>query len=295
MNRLQVIFSCIALAATFLTSCADNDDGISGTGFNIVGTAEKGPFVKDSDVVFNHLTSSGKLTSKTVTTTTIDNLGNFNITTKSEGPVLISINGEHFNEITGEVSENEILLNAIYNISSSQTQTASVNVLTHVISQRVLKLMANEIPIDTAIRQSQQEFSLAMEEVLVENDLPDFTRLSVYDINKDFTSGNAYLLAFSSITNQYAENKSDQDNSFVEDELLLLLNSLADDLADDGNIVNETLLKDLNVAKSRLIPNEIENNLRDYSFEVTGEELDVPTIAALIVITTLILNKSVGE
>jgi len=277
-----------------LVSCASNDDeGISGTGFNIIGIAEKGPFVKNSEVTVRPLSAVGEIYGDSIKTITTDDLGNFQLNLSVEGPILISINGNHYNEISGEVSENKLLLNAVYAISAEEQQVASVNVLTHVVRQRITSLMGLGVLVEDAIDQAQQEFVSSMNGVLRGDDLPDFSLLSVYDIHKEYSNGNSYLLAFSSIVNQYSLDRSMENETDAESEILLLLNALSEDLEDDGDIDNQVILDDLNVAKQRLSPSEIEQNLKSYSFEVTGEELDVPTLSAvLVIVTSILLNKT---
>jgi len=276
-----------------LSSCSGDDDGISGTGFDISGGAEKGPFVKNSDVSIARLTSSGESAETLTTSTTIDDLGNFEIKNIStDGPVIITINGKYFNEISGQVSDNPLSLNAIYLINSEQDQNAKVNALTSVISTRIRKLMLEGSSTSTAIQQSQDELTAALKTVLVEDDLPDFTALSVYNIIKENEAGNAYLLAFSAIINQLATDTSAINGTSLEDELSQILTTLANDIADNGLVDDTILLEDLKAARNKLVPSEIEDNLKTYSFEKTGEELDVPTLAAVLVaITSILLSE----
>jgi|GEM_PF-2399014 len=274
---------CLGLAGAFtlfLVGCGGGDgaDGIIGTGFNISGAVEKGPFVIGSTVTINVLNGAGDSTAETLVEQTKDNLGHFSFSYNQRKTVRITAQGYHFNEISGKLSNSVLTLRGIYEISDSAQQTAYVNILTHLTSERVVKHIKNGLATSDAINTAQTEFLDAFRTVINVGELPPFSKLSIYDVNTDTRTGNAYLLALSSIIYQYATNRSQSNVSSVDSELTLALNKLASDFADDGRFAQLDLIGNL-VTASRLVrPDVITQNLILRSSEVLGTSLDAANL-----------------
>ncbi len=247
------------------------------------GSAQKGPFVIGSSVVISYLNDNGSTTTSNIQTETLNSIGNFSFTPIQTGPVRIQAQGYHLNEITGELSSGELTLRAVYNITSEQGQAAFVNILTHLIHNRVLTLMAEGNNVTAAISQAQNELLEELSPVLEKPTDLLFTSLSVYNVDGSDIENNDYLLALSAVAYQHAMTASTINSSSVDAELTLLLNNLSSDLADNGEIDQTEYIENLNQAKAQLDKDQIESNLIDTSIAATGSALDVPDIGGFLV------------
>lgn len=285
MESLKLTTKWMAIiAAGLLSACGagtPGDDGVVGTGFTVSGAAQKGPLILGSTVTINVLSGDGNPTSETIVTHTTDDIGNFSFEMENQSAVQISVQGYHFNEITGRFSDSMLTLRAIYDINGNSQQSAFVNVLTHLIHNRVIKKIKEGDSATSAIILSQTEFIEAFKAVLNIDSIPDFTSLSVYDINQN-SDGNAYLLSLSSVVYQYAISKSKLNDSSVDAELSFVLNKMSADFAEDGEIKDAALINDLVSASRLLRPDKIEENLVLHSYLTLGHVLDVPEIDKFI-------------
>lgn len=281
--RKSSVFGLLAVLA--LAGCGaggGGDDGVVGTGLTVRGAAQKGPFVVGSNVTVSVLASDGTPTSATIETQTTDDLGSFAFSLAEPNVVQITVQGYHFNEISGKLSNSMLALRAIYATSDENTQSAHVNILTHLIHNRVLAHVQVGIAVNEAIHKAQTEFIEAFKPVLKVDRLPDFTDLSVYNLNEETAMGDAYLLALSAIVYQYATSKSKLQDSSVDAELTFLLNKFANNFAEKGAVEDAALLNQL-VAASRLVrPDVIEANLVVRSYQTLGRALNVADINRFI-------------
>lgn len=269
-----------------LVSACSGGDEIIGTGGKpndsqeVQGVAQKGPFIIGSNVTVNLLTDTGQASTDTIITSTSDDLGNFNFKLDAPGLVHIKVDGYHFNEITGAVSSSQITLNATFD--TRNTSFVIVNVLTHLINNRIQYLVKHgSVPAD-AIVQAQTELRIALSSVLLVNSLPDFTQLSVYNLDGTNPVANAYLLALSATVYNYAQIQAGGDSSLISAKLSETLNTLAADLESDGIINNTSLISGLASATTSLNPDVIESNLINRSVAVLGTALEVPDINLFI-------------
>ena len=114
-----------------------------------------------------------------------------------------------------------------------------MNILTHLINDRVLELIADGQPtLHEAIAQAEDELVAALADALAISDLNEFSALSLYDsaTAQNNTLGNAYLLALSTGFYKYAKTKAQEFGTATDAELTLVLNRISDDLADDGGL-----------------------------------------------------------
>jgi hypothetical protein len=148
----------VALAALALAACEKNptDEPFKGT-FKVSGTVEKGPFVQGSTI--NMQTMDDKLhpTGKTFMENIKDDAGTFDFgSLEFDTPYAkITATGYFFNEVTGELSKGMINLNALVDLSDKSS--VNVNLLTHLKSQRVQKLIEEGNTFKAAASQAQAE------------------------------------------------------------------------------------------------------------------------------------------
>jgi hypothetical protein len=224
-------------AATNLSNreASSNDPAI------LRGAVQKGPFVLGSTVTLSAIDATGAPTGQTFSTQTLTSLGDFEVFVDYRGPVNIEGEGFYYNEITGKLSTAPITLRSLYDIEQSGTQGVHVNLITHLAHDRALKLLSAG-----AADGGSAGGSMASAEVQAEAELVaalgiggsgfvlESAAASLDELGDD-TDANAYLFAVSAIALQAAMEQVPDGGSF-DATLQELLNTIASDLADDGQI-----------------------------------------------------------
>ena len=124
----------------------------------VEGTVQKGPFIVGSTVLINRLDSRGRSTPSTLLTEIDDSIGSFSFETDQTGPVQIVASGYYFSELTGQISSGVLTLKALYEVRDTTRHVAHVNILTHLINDRVLALISDGSPgLAEAIAQAEDE------------------------------------------------------------------------------------------------------------------------------------------
>ncbi len=287
MNRINisrkftVLLSVILilLVILILSACGGGGGENSSAPISISGAVQKGPFIIGTPVLVNKLDKYGNPSESTVITEIEDSIGSFSFKIDGNAPVQIISNGYYFSELTGQISSGTLTLKAIYNASDENQQVAYVNILTHLINNRVLKLIrTGEVELSIAISQAQSELISSLSNVLPIDNIPNFSALSVYNINPDNSVGNAYLLALSTAFYKYAETKAYGQNTSADAQLSLILNQISTDFGDDGLIQQTGFIDDLTSALRKLNPLEITENLTQRSLIDFSEPLNIPDI-----------------
>lgn len=122
---------------------------------NLKGYAQKGQFVKGSQVTAFAVGADMVATGESFPANISDDLGSFAITGKTEAPYLeLRAEGYYFNEVTGSVSSSPMYLEAFV---KSNDPAANINLLTTIIRPRVKKLIAAGATYDKAVEQAQNE------------------------------------------------------------------------------------------------------------------------------------------
>jgi len=279
--RIAVAFLCAGLLANCGGGSGSGNSGqqgpiLSEPDVEVVGAVQKGPFVIGSTVTVNLLSSDAVNTDSTVITNTIDDLGRFNFSL-DEGSDLIELSatGYYRNEITGELSQGTITLRSVIGLSDQEEQTAYINLLTHLTSQRIRNLISeSDLQFEDAQSQAESEFLTAFSEVIPNSAENDFTSLSIYD--DELSSGSSYLLSVSSILYRYALNQSNTNSTNPDAELTQLLNELEADFGENGAIGDTPLLESLRATIPEIDPSIVSSNVEDWIDGVDGfERVDI--------------------
>ena len=255
---------------------------------DVTGAVQKGPFLVGSTVLINLLDDSGRPTDSTIVTAIEDSIGSFSFSTDNRGVVQIVATGYYFSELTGQVSDSVLTLRSLNQLTDDPQQTAYVNIMTHLVNDRVLELIATgELSLAEALTQAESEFVVAFFDALPVSDISDFSALSVYDTafpgeGTEGSIGNAYLLALSTAFYKYAETKAEAFGTTADAELTLILNQLSDDLADDGLLQTPGFLDEFVAAIRSLSPASIAENLRLRSIVDYPAGLSVPDISVFL-------------
>ena len=215
------------------------------------GYVQKGPFINGSSVSIQELDDAMNQTGKSYSTTIINNEGNF----EQKDIELISnyvqlrADGYYFNEVTGKSSVGQISLYALVDVSESNS--ANINVLTHLERARVEYLVKEEgKSFVEAKKQAQKEvldiFNLT---------LPASTASESLNL-----TDNGILLAISCILQGHLSTG----------DMMELMAGIISDIRTDGRLDNQTL-------GSRLFDNavilpltDIRKNLEDKYTEMNN-------------------------
>lgn len=245
---------------------------------SVNGAVQKGPFLIGTPVYVNKLDKNGDAEGSTTITEVKDSIGTFTFQANDIGPVQIVATGYYFSELTGNISKSMLTLKSIYDVSYQGKQPSQVNLLTHLVNDRVLFLMKSGVKVGDAIIQAQKELITALNPVLKIENMPTFNALSIYNLNSDNKIGNAYLLAVSAAFYKYAEIKADGQNTSADAQLSLILNLIAKDFAADGVIDLPGFKEDLTSALRQLNPRAISDNLKNRYKIDFSQPIEIPDV-----------------
>ncbi|MCF8363790.1 MAG: hypothetical protein K9G70_14325 [Prolixibacteraceae bacterium] len=221
---------------------------------------QKGPFVQGSSITIDELNQTLTQTGKIFTTLTNTDAGNFSIDNMelNSGMVQITATGYSFCEIYGEPLTGTITLQALADLSISDT--VNVNVITHLCKGRVETLMANGNSFVAARDSAMAEIYSFMgsDEALT-------CAPCDLDISND-SDDNAMLLAFSLMLQRFTYLGYERPQ--LSAEVSELLSKLSEDFKPDGEINDQSLI-------DTLIYNISQLNLRDVRSNVENKYIDL--------------------
>ncbi len=160
---------------------------------SISGVAQKGPFMKGSQVQVCKLTSELECTKDVVETEVADDMGSYKLLGMNwSGISKITISGYYLDEVTGNKSLSEATIEAIVNIKANVNNAKNTNILTHLQAKRIGDLIKKGKTPEDALEESNDEirkiFNVKSE---------DFTELNIVDFSEGKASINAELLRIS--------------------------------------------------------------------------------------------------
>jgi len=287
--KLRLIVAAVILLSTILSAC-EGEDGIIGTGEKsdlVNGIGQKGPFIADSQVSISPLQQDNVAAPSAIITRTTDNLGNFKFSAELDTAYQISIQGVYLNELTGLASSQALTLNAVYIKQVSSKDISSVNVLTHLIYQRVLFLIVSGVSVVAAMDTAQQELLTFMAtHVTLQNTIANtsgvFHKWTLYNINaNNNVNGNAVLFYTTALFYKAAAIIAQQNNSDLDTELELYINNFATDFT-DGLIEDPSIADLLRKANNKLDPTVAIKNLSLHSEQILGIPLAVADINSIL-------------
>lgn len=217
---LTAIAACVAIC---LTSCSDDepnvDSKVEAGKYSLSGKVEKGPFVRGSAISVQPLNESMTAIGTVFNGEIIDDAGSFNLgqIELASQFVRIATDGYYFNEVNGSLSTGQLHLIALADISDKST--VNVNILTHLKSARIQKLVESGKNFTEANKQAQKELLTQFGLQAYENQLAE--SISIASGN----DGAGILIVVSSLV---LYNRSDA-------EITQYLSLLSQDLADDGS------------------------------------------------------------
>lgn len=226
-----------ALGLGLLVGCS-GPGGDSGSGqpvsVMLSGAVQKGPFVLGSTINISPLDATLNPTGQVFSTQTTSDLGQFSVNFMAAGRVALEGSGFYYNEVTGKLSSAQLTLHAIYDIGSGGTESAYINLVTHLSLLRVKQLIGAGMTTATATTQAESELraALGIGPASFTVTQPG-TGLNILGGDSD---ASAYLFALSSVVAQAAVDKAAASSASIDATLQELLNTTAQDLSDDGQI-----------------------------------------------------------
>ena len=155
----KLLYIALALA---IVACQKNPDADSSTPKerNLSGFAQKGQFVKGSQVTAFAIGSDLVATGESFPANISDDLGAFGITGKTTAPFFeLRTEGYYFNELEGATSGSPLYLEAFVKSDDSK---ANINLMTTAIRPRVKKLIKEGKSYAEAINQAQNELVIVL-------------------------------------------------------------------------------------------------------------------------------------
>lgn len=232
------------LGFIFLAACGGGGGGGDGrgtppttppTGSNSVtlsGYAQKGPFVSGSNVDVLSLSSTGAIGGPLTSATTSGSLGRFQVTVGENQLAFVEASGQFLDESNGSVSSSTLSLTAVVQVGTAATQSANINLLTHLAAPRIRELLRGGAVFSTAESQARDDVLAALTNIVAPAAATSFKSMSLFSASQGDVNS-AYLVTLSALFTERAHQLAANSGAGPYDELQALLNAVADDL-DDG-------------------------------------------------------------
>ena len=267
-NTLALSLALIGMLA-FASCTKEKTGGI----FTFSGKVQKGPFVTGTTITVNELNESLGQTGKAFTTAITSDDGSFNLSNieMESNLALLSGNGFYYNEVIGQLSNSQITLQAITDLTNEET--VNINVLTHITKARIEKLVGEGMNFADAKRKAESEFQ---DFLGVTNHFNQGFEQMTIASGGDF---NAMLLAFSVILQRPTH--WEEAIPTLPAELTWLMTNLSTDFADNGAINNEALVDTLRYNISMQDQVFIRRHIQDY-YSGLGLDVEIPDFESYI-------------
>lgn len=261
----KAVFACFSLLILILIAgCSKGKEDPANPSvaawINITGKAQKGPFITGTTITLNELNDNLGQTGRSFTTTILSDDGGFalNNIESSASMVLLTANGYFFHEIYGELSFAPLTLQALATVK--QGTTINVNLMTHLIKERIMALTASGINFPEARSQAQQEL-LSFFGISLPFGTDNFEHA---DISRN-DEVSAALLAISVALQRSGAPMSQKPSLTAE--LTQLLAFFGNDFKDDGIISNtsigDTILHNIKMADLAKVRQNLQQRYTD--------------------------------
>ncbi len=230
--------------------------------YQLSGKVEKGPFVRGTSISVQPLNASLNPIGTVFNGEISDDAGTFNLgkIELASQYVRIATDGYYFNEVTGNLSTGTLHLVALADLSDRSS--VNVNILTHLKSSRIHKLMQDGATFAAADKQAQKELLTQFGLQAHENTPAESMTITAG------TDGSGVLIAISSII------LADRTDA----EITQYLSTLSQDLADDGSFTTSNM-KTVFQGKSRVTQDldKLAQNIKDRYSEL-GMTVAIPDL-----------------
>lgn len=222
----------------------EGGDSGSKTEMVVSGFVQKGQFSMGSQVTIFGLNENLLATGNSWPSNIKDASGSFTIAVSEPDTYMeVRAQGYYFNELTGNVSDGQIVLEAIVDPSSDRV---NVNLLTHLVRPRIIKLLEDGMSYSAARAQAESELvtSLGYSALNVSFDQLDITKSR---------EGDALLLALACVLQQ----------NRTTGELVTFINEMSMDFVEDG-CFSEDVLAEIEAAKPKVDISDVCENMQVY-------------------------------
>lgn len=127
--------------------------------FKLLGAVQKGPFIQGSSISISVLDAELDPTGDNFSAMTTNDIGEFSANNLPAQPLGLQGEGFYYNEVTGNLSSAELTLRGFFIPGAGATQTAYINLVTHLTNQRVQALVKGGTGFAAAVAQAEQELS----------------------------------------------------------------------------------------------------------------------------------------
>lgn len=213
------------------TASGTPDPGGVPSGAN--GAVFKGPFVKDSEVEYKMLDASGVETGEEGEVYLDNNLGDYELEMPSQGYFRIEAEGAFFDEATGGKQEVPIKMESYVKIEPGETANAQLNILTHMIGERMFDALQGGAEYDDAVVQIEEELFDTLEIGFGSNLESRHHETNPWGENYE----QAYLFAVSSVIGRAAEDLRLAGDGNID----TLLDDIREDFREDGALEPDLL------------------------------------------------------
>jgi len=276
------IWPIIYLISIVTVVGCSGEDGTIGTGENpqtkVAGVAQKGPFLRGQTVTIYPLLSNGNIDLNVSPITGVTtNMGHFEFEGEIGRAYYITLFGLYYNEVLARQSTAGLRLNAIYVHSTTESPFVSVNVLTHIIHEKVLRLMSEGHDAKSAISIAELNMQDQISKFLRWQITPfSFNRATIYNTDAtEFELGNALLLYLSAKFTQTAYYNSVTPNlTDLDYQLYKLVQNVSLQFANNSNQV-----VDFSLTPQPLDSPSVTVNLKNYALNNGSAYVDVPDIS----------------
>lgn len=225
----------LLLTGLFLLSCSEdaNDTPDNTKGYTITGSAQKGPFIKGSQITIFALNDQLDATGESYPALIADDLGKFEINSSvTANYVELRATGYYYDENTKALSDAPISLQSVISVKNKK---ANINLFTTLTYLRIKYLVSKGNAFENATRQAETELLKALNiEEKIDNSFIDM------DISGTSKS-DAMLLAISCLLQKERRTS----------ELSAIISDIASDLKSDGEL-SQTLKEKVHLYESSI-------------------------------------------
>ncbi len=226
----------------------DNPDDPWGDNYHVTikGFVQKGPFCSGSTITIQGMNESFQPDGELIQTTTLNDTGGFSVEVAFQTKIVeVSASGYYFNEVSGLLSESQLVLKSLVDLTTVNNANVNINILTTLCGERIKYLCGTGMSFADAKNQAVTDILSVFH--IPSTNVSDF---NLMDISSNSES-NAILLAVSSILQQ--------NNSVAH--MSELISQVGLDISGDGTLDNGTLASKLLYNSAAVDPEQIRHNL----------------------------------
>lgn len=160
-STIRGLLTCLAISLGCLCDFGCGTDWMEPASLPIEGMVHKGPFAQGSRIHVLGFTDLTRPPSTVTEVRTATDLGDFRTAAKTP-LVLLLAEGLYFNELTDQISDRPLDLQALAALEKDSPRTVNINLITHVTVPRARALQAGGMSLASAQAQAEDELRVAL-------------------------------------------------------------------------------------------------------------------------------------